>query len=120
MSTKLSSRLPKPEMNGLNRLARALARHPDRYRVLIAVVDCGSVSIDHTTAIDSLVATARIVAAEPVTERDQIDAVLDVLAESHHERLINEELDDRGAFQQMAAEIRKAALAELVADEGEL
>lgn len=67
MSAKLSSSLPADDRNGLGALARALIDHPEEVHVMVALVDCKSI----TTDVDSgdVVPTARIRAVEAFTSQ---------------------------------------------------
>ena len=47
--TKLASALPKGEANGLNALSRKLTDEPEAVHVVIALVDCKSITTDVDT-----------------------------------------------------------------------
>lgn len=66
--TKLSGSLPNGDWNGLPALARALIEHPTKTAIIVAVVDCKSI----TTNTDSgdQVATVRIRRIEPIDPSD--------------------------------------------------
>lgn len=73
--TKLASSLPSGEANGLASLARKLIDNPAEVHVVIALVDCKSV----TTDVDSgdITPTARIRRIEPITgDRDLVAKVM--------------------------------------------
>lgn len=77
--SKIKSTLPKGDyLNGLDDIAQALADAPHRKRVVVMLVDCGRVQLDHPEDGDDdlppgVTATARIRAAEAL---DGIDADL--------------------------------------------
>lgn len=62
--TKLNGTLPQGDANGLSALARKLIDQPHAYHVVVAIVDCKSV----TTNIDTgdIEPTARIRRIEPI------------------------------------------------------
>lgn len=68
MTVKLSPKLPDGDANGLGPISRELIDHPHRYHVLIAIVDCKSM----TTDLDSgdVVPTARVRRVEVVDPAD--------------------------------------------------
>jgi hypothetical protein len=66
--TKLSSTLPGGDNNGLNGLARALITDPHKTALIVAVVDCKSITIDTDTG--DKVATVRIRRVEPIDPED--------------------------------------------------
>lgn len=66
--TKLSSTLPGGDNNGLGALARALTMDPHKTAIIVAVVDCKSITIDTDTG--DKVATVRIRRVEPIDPQD--------------------------------------------------
>lgn len=66
--TKLSSTLPGGDNNGLGSLARALTTDPHKTALIVAVVDCKSITIDTDTG--DKVATVRIRRVEPIDPQD--------------------------------------------------
>jgi hypothetical protein len=66
--TKLSGTLPGGDNNGLNGLARALTADPHKTAIIVAVVDCKSITIDTDTG--DKVATVRIRRVEPIDPQD--------------------------------------------------
>lgn len=68
--TKLSSSLPKSaDRNGLAAIAGTLTVDPQRFHVVVAVVDCQRVTLDADSGVRE--PTARIRAIEVVPERDE-------------------------------------------------
>jgi hypothetical protein len=67
--TKLNSRLPKGDANGLDSLARNMLEEPHQVHVVIALVDC----LRFTTDVDEGTSepTARIRRVEVITEADK-------------------------------------------------
>lgn len=65
MSIKLASTLPKGTDNGLGPIVRDLARHPDRFKVVLAIVDCKQVTTDTDT--NDVIPTMRIRRVEAIT-----------------------------------------------------
>ena len=113
MSVKLSGRLPKDELSGMDRITSSLLKYPGRYRVVVGLVDCSRVTVDHTGKQDLWTPTARLVAVEPVTDRDQVNDALDVLVQAHQDRIADidgMEVEDTGVFQQMADQTRTDTL----------
>lgn len=66
--TKLSSTLPGGDNNGLGVLAGALVKDPHKTAIIVAVVDCKSITIDTDTG--DKVATVRIRRVEPIDPED--------------------------------------------------
>ncbi|WP_269939051.1 hypothetical protein [Arthrobacter sp. HY1533] len=66
--TKLSGTLPGGDNNGLGSLARALTADPHKTALIVAVVDCKSITIDTDTG--DKVATVRIRRVEPIDPQD--------------------------------------------------
>lgn len=71
--TKLSSRLPKGEGNGLESINRPLVDKPGASYVVVAVVDCQRITTEMDTG--DHVATARIRRIEPIAPDDTDHAV---------------------------------------------
>lgn len=67
--TKLNTGLPKGEGNGLGAIARTLIDDPQRVNVVIALVDCKSITTDNDTG--EIIPTARIRRIEPITDDDK-------------------------------------------------
>lgn len=70
--TKLSSTLPGGDNNGLGALAGALTTDPKKTAIIVAVVDCKSITIDTDTG--DRVATVRIRRVEPIDPQDTAQA----------------------------------------------
>lgn len=69
INVKLSSTLPKEDRtNGLGPIAQALVRDPDRFHVVLAVVDCKTITTDHSLGMVS--ATTRVRRIEAVLRDD--------------------------------------------------
>ena len=68
--TKLSSSLPKGDANGLGALARHLIEDPACGRIIIAVVDCKSITTDMDTG--DIQPTARIRHVEWVQQDENV------------------------------------------------
>lgn len=65
MSIKLASQLPKGTDNGLGPIVRDLARRPDQFKVVLAIVDCKQVTTDTDTC--DVIPTMRIRRVEAIT-----------------------------------------------------
>lgn len=65
---KLAGKLPKGDQNGLGAIARSLIHHPDRFKVVLAVVDCETITTHADTG--EVVPTARIRRVEVVLDAD--------------------------------------------------
>lgn len=73
--TKLASSLPNGEANGLPALARDLIDNPNQVHVVVALVDCKSVTTDTDTG--DITPTARIRRIEPIKgDRDLVAKVM--------------------------------------------
>jgi len=67
--TKLSSSLPKDyNDDGLGSINRELVEHPTNAHVVIALIDCKSITTDVDSGFD--IATARILHIEPLRESE--------------------------------------------------
>lgn len=67
--TKLSSSLPKDYSDdGLGSINRELVEHPTNVHVVIALLDCKSITTDVDSGFD--IATARILHIEPLREHE--------------------------------------------------
>lgn len=67
--TKLSSSLPKEYSDdGLGSINRELVRYPTNAHVVIALIDCKSITTDVDTGLD--IATARILHIEPMRDEE--------------------------------------------------
>ena len=112
MPVKLSSRLPKPELSGLDLLTSSLLKYPGRYRLVVGLVDCSRVTVEHTEKMDVWTPTARLVVVEPVTDRDAVNDVLNSMVQAHRDRL-RDGMDvaaDTGQFEQMVDLVRTDVL----------
>lgn len=90
--TKLSARLPDMERNGLGSIASTLASVPHQTHVVIAVIDCKSITTDMDSG--AVVPTARIRRIEVVpTDRYTVA-----------ERLMREAIEDRNGSQWLPIE----------------
>lgn len=67
--TKLTSKLPGGDANGLSAIARDLVDSPHQVHVVIALVDCKSTMTDSDTG--AIVPTARVRRIEVVAEQDR-------------------------------------------------
>lgn len=65
---KLASALPKGDANGLGPLVLDLIEHPEQFRVVLAIVDCKTITTDADTG--EVVPTARIRRVEVVLTGD--------------------------------------------------
>lgn len=68
MSAKIGGQLPKGDANGLGPIVRDLIDHPHRFHVLLAIVDCKKVAMDHDSG--EVIPTARIRRVEVVLPED--------------------------------------------------
>lgn len=68
MSAKMSGSLPQGDANGLSPIVRDLIEHPHRYHVVLALVDCKSVTTDNDTG--EVIPTARLRRVEAVVPGD--------------------------------------------------
>jgi hypothetical protein len=116
MSVKLSGALPKDDhSNGMDKLASQLIRYPERRHVIVMVVDTDKVGRKHDGRggfHDE--PTAGVLFIEPITEADDVDTVLEVMARVRAERVDDATLDfDFGVpsnlFEKAAADIRAAS-----------
>lgn len=65
---KISGTLPKGDANGAAAIAADLIADPHRFKVLMMIVDCKKVTIDHDSG--EQVPTARVRRVEPVLVQD--------------------------------------------------
>lgn len=72
--TKLAPALPKGDSNGLNALARQLINTPEDIHVVVALVDCKSITTDVDTG--DIEPTARIRRVEVISEDDKATVAL--------------------------------------------
>lgn len=110
MGVKLASKLPQEhDRNGMDRLHSQLVGNPDRRHVIVMVVDCLRTTIEHGGGGDEyFTPTAGILFAEPITDRDDRAAVVEVLARHRAERTGDATLDfDFGVEDPLAETIRK-------------
>lgn len=70
--SKLSSKLPDGEANGLSALSRQLIDEPHRIHIVVALVDCKSITTDHDSG--DIIPTARIRRIEPIAGDREIIA----------------------------------------------
>jgi hypothetical protein len=68
----LSGALPKGDANGLGPIVRALIDEPHRFHVVMAIVDCKSVTTNNDTG--EVIPTARIRRIEVMLPQDLTDA----------------------------------------------
>jgi hypothetical protein len=66
--SKLSATLPKGEADGLSHIAPQLIRDPHAFRVILAIIDCKTTTVDNDEG--SVVPTARIRRVEVVLDAD--------------------------------------------------
>lgn len=104
-SVKLKGTLPDDvNRSGMERLYVPLVRKPEGRHVIIAVIDCASTKVDHTPDGDIHIPTAEVLFVEPVTDGEDIDAVLDIMGRIRGERLDDATLDfDFGVGDPLAA-----------------
>ncbi|MEB0286189.1 hypothetical protein QN355_06450 [Cryobacterium sp. 10S3] len=93
MSVKLAGRLPDTDRNGLDRLQGVLVNRPEERHLVIAVIDCATTKVDHSADGDIFTPTAGVLFIEPITDRDDKNGVLDILARVRAERLDDATLD---------------------------
>jgi hypothetical protein len=74
MTVKLASTLPNNKANGLDAITADLIRNPERFKVVMAIVDCKSLTTDVDTG--EVVPTARIRRIEAVLRSDMGSARL--------------------------------------------
>lgn len=74
--TKLSSSLPNSDANGLDSLNTEMVRQPSDQHIVIAVLDCKTITTDTDTGFE--IATARILRVEPLSgpEAEQAEQLL--------------------------------------------
>ncbi|WP_159709153.1 hypothetical protein [Arthrobacter sp. 18067] len=83
--TKLSGTLPKDyNEDGLGSINADLVEAPHETRVVIALVDCKSITTDIDTGLDQ--ATARILHIEPLKDEDAQDRARELLLEAQERR----------------------------------
>jgi hypothetical protein len=80
---KLASALPKGQANGLSPIVLGLIEDPSRFRVVLAIVDCKSVTTDADTG--ETVPTARIRRIEAVLSAD-LDSARRLMARAMEHR----------------------------------
>lgn len=68
-SVKLAGALPKGTANGLEAVVLPLVQHPDRFQVVLAIIDCKTITTDADTG--EVVPTARIRRIEVVLPGDR-------------------------------------------------
>lgn len=68
MTARMGSALPKGDANGLGVITTDLIQHPHRYHVVLAIVDCKSITTDNDTG--EVVPTARVRRIEVVDPAD--------------------------------------------------
>ncbi|QOR55798.1 MAG: hypothetical protein YHS30scaffold324_30 [Catenulispora phage 69_17] len=69
MSIKLASALPKGTANGLEPIVLPLCAEPERYQVVLAIVDCKEIKTDTDTG--EVIPTMRIRRIEAITGLDK-------------------------------------------------
>lgn len=83
--TKLSSSLPKEyEEQGLSSINRELIARPQETHIVIAVIDCKSITTDVDSGYD--IATARILHIEPMKDPEAEDRARDMLLAAQERR----------------------------------
>ncbi len=89
--TKLSSALPKDyEDDGLGSINRVLVEHPTATQLVVAMIDCKSVTRDIDTGLE--VATARILHIEPLHDEDKVEQAREMLLQAKERRTGNRAL----------------------------
>lgn len=81
--TKLSSRLPDGNTNGLGRITAKLVNDPHKVHVAVVLLDCQKTTLDYDTG--ETIPTARIRAIEPITGLDR-DLAAQMLRRAVEER----------------------------------
>lgn len=99
MTAKISSSLPKGDRNGLGSIMRVLVDHPQRLHVLLAVVDCKSITTDNDTG--DIVPTARIRHVEAVAVEDLAAA----------KRLMDRAIENRNGSTMLPMEVEDELIA---------
>lgn len=66
---KLAGALPRGHANGLEPIVMDLINHPDRYKVVLAIVDCKKIETDTDTG--EVIPTARVRRIEAITGSDR-------------------------------------------------
>lgn len=95
MGVKLSASLPKDDdANGMERLNSQLIRHPDRRHLVVMVVDTDKITQKHDGR-GGLRAepTAGILFIEPITDEEDVEAILDIFGRIRAERVDDATLD---------------------------
>jgi hypothetical protein len=67
-SAKIAAKLPSGEADGLSHIAPQLIRDPHAFRVILAIIDCKTTTVDNDEG--SVVPTARIRRVEVVLDAD--------------------------------------------------
>lgn len=80
--TKLAARLPEGDANGLTAIQAALIDNPHQVHVVVALLDCKSITTDHDTG--DIRPTARIRRIEPI--RGDKDMVAKIMRRAMEER----------------------------------
>jgi hypothetical protein len=84
MSAKLASALPKGANDGLSPIADALVDQPHRVRVVLALVDCKSITTDADTG--DVIPTARIRRIEAITDTDDGKRLVRLIQRAYERR----------------------------------
>lgn len=83
--TKLSGALPKEYSDdGLGSINQELIAHPHETRVVVALIDCKTITKDADSGLE--VATARILHVEPITDPDHEDRAREMLLDAQEQR----------------------------------
>jgi hypothetical protein len=83
--TKLSGTLPKEYSDdGLGSINQELIAHPHETRVVVALIDCKTITKDADSGLE--VATARILHVEPITDPDHEDRAREMLLDAQEQR----------------------------------
>lgn len=83
--TKLSGSLPKEYSDdGLGSINRELIDNPHDARVVVALIDCKSITTDTDSGLQQ--ATARILHIEPLTDPDAEDRAREMLLDAQEQR----------------------------------
>lgn len=108
MVVKLAGKLPNETHSGLDRLQGVLVNHPTTRHVIIAIIDCASTKVDHGEDGDYYTPTAGVLFLEPITDREDVDALVEVLSRTRAERLDDDTLDfDFGLGDPLGEAVRK-------------
>ena len=87
MGTKISSKLPDHEDNGLDTIAGLLVTEPDKRYLAIVVLGSNGHKVEHTKNGDVFTPTAGVVAVEPVIDSQDINTLTEIIGRVQAARL---------------------------------